>query len=145
MVIPTALYLTPLQVMEISSQPCTISTSHFLLFSNCFWSSYLALHNLYNLTCQLCRSNQTAHVKTNLVHIPHRIHKYGWYDIKQIKSYLMKSIKTWYPLTRDFMVNFILSVRISFHSGFILIRNHLIWQLSFDSLLYFSGWHSPSG
>ena len=135
MVIPNALYLTPLEVVEISSLSCTISTGNFLLISYCFLSSYLALDNFYNLTCQLCRSNQTAHVKTSLVHTLHRIRKYGSYDIEyfkpmltleQIKSCLTKSKKTWYPLTRDLMVNFILSVRISFPSGFFFIRNHLI-------------------
>ena len=46
---------------------CTISTSNFLLISYCFLSSYLALCNLFNLTCQLYMSNQMVYAKTSLV------------------------------------------------------------------------------
>ncbi len=67
----------------------------------------------------MCSANQTAHVKTSLVHILHRIQKYGSYDLEyfkpmltaeQFKSCQTKSIKTWYPLTRDLMINFIFNV-----------------------------------
>ena len=154
MVIPNALYLTLVEVVDISSLPCMISTCNFFVDLILLLIFIFGIHNLCNLTCQLCKSNQTAHLKTSLVHTLHRIWKYESYDIEyfkpmltpeQIKSCLTKSKKTWYPLIRNLMVNFIFSVRISFPSGFFLIHNHLIWEFSFDCLFHFWGRHSLSG
>ncbi len=67
------------------------------------------------------RANQTAHVKTSLVHTLHRIQKYGSYDLSyylplltedQIQSCKNRGPKLpWYPLTQDLMVSFIFNVR----------------------------------
>ncbi len=60
------------------------------------------------------RANQTAHVKTSLVHTLHRIQKYGSYDLnyyqpllteEQFQACKGKGPKSpWYPLTQDLMV-----------------------------------------
>ncbi len=84
------------------------------------WIVIMVVWNLI-IDIFVVRSNQTAHVKTSLVHTLHRIQKYGGYDLEYFKRMLTaeqfkacqnKSIKTWFPLTRDLLVNFIFNISI---------------------------------